>query len=95
MAISPLGAVLRGMVAAAVGTGAMESVWYRRYKREPSDHDMPGIRVLSRREFLPKVCLVPIGFHKALGLFEVEAVVCGDLLKSVVHHPLSGKFVVG
>ena len=39
MAISPLGAVLRGVVAAAAGTVAMDSLWYRRYKRAGGQSD--------------------------------------------------------
>jgi hypothetical protein len=31
--ITPLGAILRGLVAGAVGTAAMDLVWYRRYRR--------------------------------------------------------------
>ena len=31
--MSPLGAVVRGLVAGAVGTAAMDLVWYRRYQR--------------------------------------------------------------
>ena len=31
--ITPLGAILRGLVAGAVGTAAMDMVWYRRYRR--------------------------------------------------------------
>src|SRR3977135_314911 len=31
--ITPLGAVLRGLAAGAVGTAAMDMVWYRRYRR--------------------------------------------------------------
>ena len=31
--MSPLGAVVRGLVAGAVGTAAMDLVWYRRYRR--------------------------------------------------------------
>lgn len=31
--MTPLGAVVRGLAAAAVGTVAMDFVWYRRYKR--------------------------------------------------------------
>jgi hypothetical protein len=31
--ITPLGAILRGLVAGAVGTAAMDTVWYVRYRR--------------------------------------------------------------
>jgi hypothetical protein len=33
MRITPLGAILRGLVAGAVGTAAMDMVWYMRYRR--------------------------------------------------------------
>ena len=31
--VTPLGAILRGLVAGAVGTAAMDVVWYLRYRR--------------------------------------------------------------
>jgi hypothetical protein len=31
--ITPIGAILRGLVAGAVGTAAMDMVWYIRYRR--------------------------------------------------------------
>jgi len=31
--ITPIGAILRGLVAGAIGTHAMDLVWYRRYRR--------------------------------------------------------------
>jgi hypothetical protein len=31
--ITPIGAILRGLVAGAIGTAAMDLVWYRRYRR--------------------------------------------------------------
>lgn len=37
--MSPLGALVRGAVAAAVGTAAMDSLWYWRYKREGGTSD--------------------------------------------------------
>ncbi|HYM50247.1 MAG TPA: hypothetical protein VET65_06700 [Candidatus Limnocylindrales bacterium] len=36
---SPLGAVVRGMTAATVGTLAMDAVWYSRYRREGGTSD--------------------------------------------------------
>ncbi len=39
MGISPLGAVVHGVVAAAVGTAAMDSLWYWRYRREGGTSD--------------------------------------------------------
>ncbi|BCQ10652.1 hypothetical protein JMUB5695_04111 [Mycobacterium heckeshornense] len=35
--LTPLGAVLRGALAGAVGTLAMDLLWYRRYKRQGGD----------------------------------------------------------
>lgn len=37
--LSPLGAVLRGIVAGALGTAAMDAVWYVRYKRDGGSSD--------------------------------------------------------
>ena len=39
MGISPLGAVVRGVVAAALGTVAMDALWYRRYRRQGGTND--------------------------------------------------------
>jgi len=33
MKITPLGAIVRGLVAGAIGTAAMDMVWFRRYRR--------------------------------------------------------------
>ena len=40
MSLTPLGAVLRGAVAGAVGTVAMDAVWYARYRRGGGDKDV-------------------------------------------------------
>lgn len=40
-AMTPLGAVVRGMVAGAVGTLAMDAVWYRRYRRGGGTDSFP------------------------------------------------------
>jgi len=41
-AISPLGAVARGVVAGAAGTLAMDALWFSRYRRSGGDSDFAG-----------------------------------------------------
>ena len=40
--LSPVGALARGVAASAVGTLAMDSLWYRRYKKGGGESDFPG-----------------------------------------------------
>ena len=49
-ALSPLGAVARGLVAGAVGTLAMDALWFSRYRRAGGDSDF------AEWEFSSTVC---------------------------------------
>ena len=40
--LTPLGAMVRGAVAGAVGTVAMDAVWYARYRRGGGDKPLPA-----------------------------------------------------
>ena len=71
--LTPLGAIGRGLVAGAVGTLAMDGVWFRRYKRGGGDSDFASWELssgLCTWENAPAPALV--GKRLVEGLFHVE-----------------------
>lgn len=72
-AISPLGAVARGLVAGAAGTLAMDALWYERYRRAGGDSNF------AEWEFSSGVCSwdqapapAQVGKRLVEGLFKRE-----------------------
>jgi hypothetical protein len=71
--MTPLGAVSRGLVAGAVGTLAMDALWYARYRREHGESDFAAWEFSSGLDSWDQApAPAQVGKRLAEGLFERE-----------------------
>jgi hypothetical protein len=71
--ITPLGALVRGLLAGAAGTAAMDLLWYRRYRRDGGAQSFPAWELALGLDSWEKApAPAQVGRRLVEGLFQVE-----------------------